>query len=239
VLSFAAAELPNQNAMMPIIMTDNAITEIEIRAAALGVRAANASQLVRRFPVPLLIFVLVVPVGLVAIGSGLGLIALPEEMFGLANRAPLLFPTHMVCSALALLMAPVVLAARRHPEFHRPLGRLLGAFVVIGGLTALPVAVMSHSPLGARAGFFVQGLVWLSLLLAGIRSIRRHDVDLHARLMLAMVAVTTGAVWFRILTGAAILLELPFDEVYTGAAWAGWMAPLAIVAARQRAWLAR
>ena len=97
------------------------------------------------------------PVGLVAIGSGTGLIALPYEMFELARRAPILFPTHMLSSALALLLAPVVIIVRQRPKLHRPLGRLLGGFVVIGGLTALPVAIMSHSTPWARAGFFVQG----------------------------------------------------------------------------------
>jgi len=51
----------------------------------------------------------------------------------------------------------------------------------------------------------------------------------HVRLMLAMVAVTTGAVWFRVLTGSAILLDWPFAETYAMAAWAGWMVPLALV----------
>lgn len=179
----------------------------------------------------MLIVLLIVPIGVVAIGSGLGLIALPYQMFELVSRAPLLFPAHMIASALALLLAPLVFAVRRYPEFHRPLGRLLGVFVVIGGLTALPVAVMSHSPIGARAGFFVQGVVWMSLLLAAVQAIREHHVERHARLMLAMVAVTSGAVWFRILTGAAIVLKLPFDAAYVFAAWAGWMVPLALVSA--------
>ncbi len=123
-------------------------------------------------------------------------------MFELAGRAPILFPAHMVSSALALLLAPVVIMLRHRPELHKPLGRLLGGFVVIGGLTALPVAVMSHSTPWARAGFFVQGLVWLYLLGAAYAAIRARDIQRHAKLMIAMVAVTTGAVWFRVLTGS-------------------------------------
>jgi len=182
----------------------------------------------------MLIVVLIIPICLVAIGSGLGLVALPYEMFKLASRAPLLFPAHMISSALTLLLAPLVFAVRRYPEFHRPVGRLLGVFVVIGGLTALPVAVMSHSPIGARAGFFVQGIVWMSLLFAAVQAIREHHLERHAYLMLAMVAVTSGAVWFRILTGAAIVLKLPFDAAYVFAAWAGWMVPMAVVTACPR-----
>lgn len=178
---------------------------------------------------------LVVPVGLVALGSGAGVIALPYEMFELARRAPLLFPAHMIASALSLLLAPAVILTRRRPEFHRPLGRLLGLFVVIGGLTALPVAVMSHSTPLARAGFFAQGLVWLYLLGAAYLAIRARDIPRHAHLMTAMVAVTTGAVWFRVITGTAIALRLPFEPVYAASAWLGWMLPLALVLSKPRA----
>jgi hypothetical protein len=176
-----------------------------------------------------IVVVLILPVGLVAIGSGSGLIALPYEMFELAGRAPVLFPAHMLASALALLLAPAVVMVRHRPKLHRPLGRLLGGFVVIGGLTALPVAVMSHSPALARAGFFVQGLIWLFLLGAAVAAVRTQDIRRHARLMLAMVAVTTGAIWFRIMTGMAIALSLPFEPVYVLSAWLGWMVPLAFV----------
>ena len=170
-----------------------------------------------------------IAVGLVAIGSGTGLIALPYEMFVLAERMPVIFRLHMVSAAAALLLVPFVIAHRHRPATHRMLGRVLGAFVVIGGLTALPVAIFSESSLAARAGFFVQGIVWMALLFAGIKAIRSHDREMHARLMLAMVAVTTGAVWFRVITGSAIALGVPFEPVYAAAAWLGWLMPLAIV----------
>ena len=48
-------------------------------------------------------------------------------------------------------------------------------------------------------------------------------------MMIAMVAVTTGAVWFRIITGSAIALGLPFEPIYAAAAWLGWMIPLSLV----------
>jgi Predicted membrane protein (DUF2306) len=172
---------------------------------------------------------LIIGVGFVAIGSGTGLILLPFEMHVLAERLPGLFQTHMVASAAALLLLPPVIWLRHRRGIHRVLGRVLGGFVVLGGLTALPVAILSHSPIGARAGFFVQGLVWLALFMAGFMAIRRRDRATHARLMMSMAAVTTGAIWFRILTGTAIWLQFPFDPVYTASAWLGWMIPLAIV----------
>ena len=196
---------------------------------------STTGRLITRIAIFFITIVLVLPVGLVALGSGTGWIALPYEMFELARRAPLLFPAHMISSALALLLAPAVIMARQRPEFHRPLGRLLGFFVVIGGLTALPVALMSHSTPLARAGFFGQGLVWLYLLAAAYLAIRVRDIPRHAHLMMAMVAVTTGAVWFRVITGMAIALRLPFEPIYAAAAWLGWMLPLALVLAKPRA----
>ncbi len=170
-------------------------------------------------------------VAVIAIGSGLGSIALPFEMWLLDQKMPLIFRLHMVTSGAALLLFPVILALRHRPQLHRKFGWLLGAFVVAGGLTALPVAIFSNSSLAARAGFFVQGLVWLALLGAAIVAIRKGDRARHAFLMLAMCAVTTGAVWFRVMTGAAIALDGPFDAVYAAAAWLGWILPLALVVA--------
>jgi uncharacterized membrane protein YozB (DUF420 family) len=222
--------------MMLTEMTDTAMTIPDAASAKTpdNLRFGVPTRLAVRVAILFIIVFLIIPVGIVAIGSGTGLIALPYEMFELAGRAPILFPTHMISSALALLLAPIVIAIRNRPELHRPLGRLLGAFVVIGGLTALPVAVMSHSPPLARAGFFVQGLVWLYLLGAALVAIRRRNIRRHAHLMMTMVAVTTGAVWFRVITGAAIAFHLPFDPVYGLAAWIGWMVPLAIVLSTPR-----
>jgi hypothetical protein len=114
--------------------------------------------------------------------------------------------------------------------------------VVAGGLTALPVAIFSYSWWPARAGFFAQGVVWLWLLFAAVAAIRHGDRARHAGLMLAMAAVTTGAVWFRVLTGSAILLELPFDPIYAASAWIAWIVPLVLVfynAERLDAWAFR
>ena len=221
--------------MILAVMTDAVITATALGAKSLrNAGAARPPSLIVRTTFLVIIVALIIPVGLVAIGSGTGLIALPYEMFELAGRAPILFPAHMVSSAMALLLAPVVILLRHRPELHKPLGRLLGGFVVIGGLTALPVAVMSHSTPWARAGFFAQGLVWLYLLGSAYAAIRVRDIQRHARLMIAMVAVTTGAVWFRVMTGMAIALNLPFEPVYALSAWLGWMVPLAFVLSKPK-----
>ncbi len=153
-------------------------------------------------------------------------------MFVLDQRVPVVFRLHMLSSAMALLMLPVVIGLRHRPSLHRKLGRVLGLFVIIGALTALPVAILSHSSDAARAGFFVQGLVWLSLLTAGLMAIWRRDRVTHARFMVAMAAVATGAIWFRLMTGTAIMLKLPFEQSYAVASWLGWLIPLTLVTLR-------
>jgi hypothetical protein len=168
-------------------------------------------------------------VAIVAFGSGSGLIALPFEMSLVDRRLPGIFRIHMLASAIVLVLLPVALSLRFRPRLHRRIGWLLGAFVVAGGLTALPVAIFSYSWWPARAGFFVQGLVWLGLFVAAVLAIRRGDRARHAHLMLAMAAVTTGAVWFRVLTGTAILFDLPFEAIYAASAWIAWLVPLALV----------
>jgi hypothetical protein len=168
-------------------------------------------------------------VGVVALGSGSGLIALPFEMWLVDQRLPVVFRIHMLASAIVLLLLPVVLGLRFSPLHHRRIGWTLGAFVVAGGLTSLPVAIFSYSWWPARLGFFVQGLVWLGLFYAAVASIRAGDRSRHAHLMLGMAAVTTGAVWFRALTGSALLFALPFEPVYAASAWIAWVVPLALV----------
>ncbi|MBK9078602.1 MAG: DUF2306 domain-containing protein [Hyphomicrobium sp.] len=194
-----------------------------------ALKATRAAPRVRRIVVVLILTLLIIPVGIVAVGSGTGLIPLPYEMFVLAERMPFVFRAHMVTSAIALLLIPAVIMVRHNPQRHRMLGRVVGAFVVAGGLTALPVAIFSDSSLAARAGFFVQGLVWMALFARGILAIRRGDRRAHVLFMVAMFAVTTGAVWFRVAIGTAIFFHLPFAPIYAAAAWFGWLIPLALV----------
>jgi hypothetical protein len=112
--------------------------------------------------------------------------------------------------------------------------------VVVGGLTALLVALASEASAVARAGFFVQGLVWLATLTTAIVAIRRGDRMRHARLMIAMASVASGAIWLRLVMAGAVVLGWPFEPVYAVAAWICWLIPLAIaLAAFSRSSMAR
>ena len=181
-----------------------------------------------------MIAVLVVPVGVFAVASGAGLVKLPYGLYLVAKRLPVLFPVHMIASGMALLLIPVVIRLRRQYGWHKALGRLAAGLVCVGGLTALPVALSSEASLPARVGFFVQGIVWVLLMGAGIWAIRQRQIERHAHLMLAVAAVTSGAIWLRLATVAAVQLELPFETVYALAAWASWLVPLGVVTGVRR-----
>jgi uncharacterized membrane protein YozB (DUF420 family) len=136
----------------------------------------------------------------------------------------------MIASGLALILIPIAAFARPWRGVHRAAGRMAAAAVIVGALTALPVALASEAAAPVRAGLFVQGVVWLALLVVAVTAIRRGEVARHARFMVAMAAVASGAIWLRLVMFAANLAGLPFEAAYAVAAWACWLVPLSIAA---------
>lgn len=182
-----------------------------------------------RLAVISLVLLLAIPTGIIAVAEGAALLPLPFNLFLVDQRLPGIFKLHMLASGAAMLLIPLVIAVRRDRAWHKPLGRITAAMVVLGGLTSLPVAIASHSVAMARAGFFAQGIVWLALIVMGVAAVRKRQFADHARLMLAMAAVASGALWVRLTTAVATSYDLPFDPVYGCVAWAGWIVPLALV----------
>ncbi len=167
--------------------------------------------------------------GLVALGAiALGLLPLPYPLFLVLQRLPIAFPLHMVASGLALILIPIAAFLRHRRTVHRVVGRAAAVCVAVGGTTALLVAVASEATVAARAGLLAQGLVWIALLAAAMMAIRRGTVTRHARLMIAMAAVASGAIWLRLFVYAAVIAGLPSDPVYAAATWACWTLPLGL-----------
>jgi hypothetical protein len=173
---------------------------------------------------------LVVPTGLFAVASGLGWVALPYELYLVSRRVPHAFSAHMAASGLALMSIPIAIFVRKLRGPHRAVGRIAAASVVIGGLTALPVALASEAHPIARAGFFAQAIVWLILVVNAFVAIRSREVARHRQLMLCVAAVASGAIWLRLATATTVSTGSPFAAVYATAAWLSWLVPLAIAA---------
>ncbi len=175
-----------------------------------------------------IVLLLCIPAALTALALGFGLLPLPYELFLVLRRLPVVFPLHMTASGLALILIPIAAFTRRHSGIHRAAGRMAAICVATGGMTALSVALASEASAAARAGFFMQGLTWIALLSLAILAIRRHQRALHARLMMAMAAVASGALWLRLVLASAAGTEFSFETVYAVAAWACWLIPLAL-----------
>jgi len=163
-----------------------------------------------------------------AIALGLGLLPLPYPLFVVLQRLPVAFPLHMIASGLALILIPIAAFLRHRHVAHRAVGRAAALCVAIGGTTALLVAVASEATLVARAGLFAQGIIWLALLAAAYLAIRQRRIMAHARLMIAMAAVASGAIWLRLVIYAVVMAGLPFDPAYAAATWVCWLAPLVL-----------
>lgn len=176
----------------------------------------------------LMLLVLSFPVVVLAMATASSLIRLPYELSLLDQRLPILFRAHMMSAGLALLLVPGAIAYQGS-SLHKVVGRSAAIVVLIGGITALPVALASDASWPARAGFFTQALVWIGLVLAAVRAIRAADRTRHMWLMLAVAAVASAALWLRLASWLAVRSGLPFEMAYALAAWLSWMLPLAVV----------
>ncbi|WP_186294227.1 DUF2306 domain-containing protein [Bradyrhizobium guangdongense] len=171
---------------------------------------------------------IIFPAGLMAIALGFGAMPLPHPLYLVLQRLPIVFPLHMIASGLTLILIPLALLLRHRPSLHRPIGRVAFGCILTGALSALPVALCSEANAVARTGLFVQGVAWLGFAVAAVHAVRSGNVASHARRMIAVAAIASGAIWLRLVTAVATVFTLPFDEVYATATWLCWIVPLAI-----------
>ena len=151
----------------------------------------------------------------------------------------LAFLVHVVAGGLALLLAPLQVAARlraRAPRLHRWTGRVvLGAIAVAGGTSLVIAPFDTAGPVGT-VGFGTTGVVWLFCAAAAFRAIRRRDVAAHRRWAVRTFALTYTAVTLRLLNVpvTALLVVLGTDagpagdRAYAALALLSWAVDLAV-----------
>ena len=153
----------------------------------------------------------------------------PEELAIKVMVMPVIFPLHMVSGALALVLVPATILLRKHPRWHRPLGRIAAMTVLVGGLTAFPVALILPVTPWSAAGFTVQGALWVLLLGKGLYHIRQRQIAQHRVSMILLAAVTSGAIFFRVYLAlwAVFAQGRHYELFYACDAWLAWLLPLA------------
>jgi hypothetical protein len=152
----------------------------------------------------------------------------PEDLLIKVELLPVIFPVHMFTGALALLLIPLALLARRWPRWHRIAGRVAAVDVLIAGVTAFPVALIAPVTRWSAAGFTAQATVWLSLLALGIWNVRHGRVAEHRACMIMMAAIATGAIFFRVYLASWVVFAQArhFNLFYAFDAWIAWLLPL-------------
>ena len=155
----------------------------------------------------------------------------PEALAVKLELMPWLFPIHMISGGLALLLVPLAISLRFKP-WHKLVGRIAAADILIAGITAIPVALQAPVTKISAAGFTAQAITWLVLLTMGVWNIRRGRVQAHRACMFMLAAVTSGAMFFRVYLALSKLVIPPkhFYDFYAADAWIAWGLPLLAVA---------
>lgn len=135
--------------------------------------------------------------------------------------------THGLASAVALCLGLLTfLRQTRRWKIHAWMGRIYGAAVAVGGLTALPMALMAEGGPSTRLSFFSLALMWLLTLAAAIGAARKRQFAKHRRFMVRNYALTYSAVVSRLLLNGLQEGGMLFDEVYPLLTWT-WLIGLA------------
>lgn len=133
---------------------------------------------------------------------------------------------HAVGGGLALMLGPWQFSMRlraRRPGLHRALGRAYGASLLLGGLTALPLAAASEGGWVAHLGFGLLGLLWLGSTAVALVHIRARRVAEHRRWMLRSFVLTAGGITLRLQIVLGNLLAVPIESYYAALAWTSWL----------------
>ena len=141
-------------------------------------------------------------------------------------------PLHFFGAGLALLLAPLQLAAvvrRRLPALHRTAGWLYVAAVLAGGASGLSLAFDAQGGAASGTGFALLALLWVAITVRGVLFAMAGDIARHRRWMCRSLALTFAAVTLRVMLAVGPgMLGLPFLPVYITAAWASWLVNLAV-----------
>lgn len=139
---------------------------------------------------------------------------------------------HAGSAGIALLIGPfqfLTSLRTRKPLVHRTIGRTYLICVLIGSVFAFFSALFSVSGFIAQVGFVFLAVVWFYSAYKAYRAIRQGHIQLHRVWMIRNYSLTFAAVILRLwIVLGAIILHLPYKDVYSTSAWISWILPLVI-----------
>ncbi|ABD55237.1 DUF2306 domain-containing protein [Jannaschia sp. CCS1] len=139
---------------------------------------------------------------------------------------------HMVAGGLAVLLSPLQVSRmwrRGDRRKHVYLGWVMVPIVTIGALTTPPISFNMNYPLWSELGFAMGSIAWFGALVMGIWAIKTKQYVRHQRWMVMMVALSFGAVSFRL---QLPILRLFWDMhvVFPYLGWTCWVPNVLVVA---------
>jgi uncharacterized membrane protein len=143
-----------------------------------------------------------------------------------------LLALHALGGALAMLAGPLQLLPpfrERHWTFHRRMGWIYCAAVLLGSVAALRLTVNAQTGRAAAAGFFCLGLAWLISTALAVNFIVRGNSARHRRWMIRSYALTAAAITLRVYLPLSLLLKFDYSIAYPAIAWLCWVPNLLAV----------
>ena len=155
-----------------------------------------------------------------------------------------MFVVHLLAGPPALLLGLVLASAtfrRRLPRWHRRLGWIEAAVILLGVVPSGLVMAWHPLPTLPRAERVVAGLGFAVLAILtgvtttrGVLAARGGRLDAHGRWMRKLLALLFSPVVLRVMAGLADTFLPTLPWTYPASAWASWLLPLVLV--EWRAW---
>jgi uncharacterized membrane protein len=164
--------------------------------------------------------------------SGLKLIPLTPPATAQAAIKPVAMALHMLSGGMALAVASfqlLLIKIQSSVRWHRVLGWIYGAAVLMSGFAAFALFGSSIGGLNADLGFSLLSAAWLLATVRAIQHARNQNWDAHQWWMIRSFSLCFAAVTLRIYLGAFFALGVPFEQFYTALAWLCWVPNLVVV----------
>ena len=131
--------------------------------------------------------------------------AFRESLGATAVEPQLYLAAHVIAAPVALLLGGFQFLSSiraRYPQVHRWVGRTYAVAVLVGGVSALLMAIDEWHRLASALGFGALAMLWLWCTAQAVRHARAQNYEQHRRMMIRSFALTFAAVTLR--------LQLPF-----------------------------
>ncbi|MEP6621678.1 MAG: DUF2306 domain-containing protein [bacterium] len=144
---------------------------------------------------------------------------------------PVALMAHLGGALVALAVGAWQMNARlraRAIGIHRWMGRTYVVGVLVGGLGALRMAVVSEQGWMTHVGFGLLAVLWLITTARAYVAIRSGNETLHRAWMIRSYSLTLAAVTLRIYLPLSLAAGIPFASAYPVISWLCWVPNIAL-----------